>query len=145
MKTTNVRRLEVLHVSQASLIHQTLSPTTHKKIAKRRKRTAHKNHHCRNRRKRRSNNREFSEDSSAESEDNDSSALVQQLLKATGLSNRKKKGKKDFLPHLYVIKNEPKDVVNKFQHGTNIYTVHLKCWKTRTCLRAGSQIYGDIS
>ena len=69
---------------------------------------------------------EISDDSGSESEDKDSTALVQQLLKATGLSNHKKKGKKDFLPHLYVIKHESKDVVKSqiptwYEHLSGIF------------------------
>ena len=46
------------------------------------------------------------EDSNSEATVKTSTDLVKQLLQATGLSNKKKKGKKDFPRHLYIIRND---------------------------------------
>ena len=111
-------RHAVTIVSRSSHEAQTVNITEHldvstprKRKPKRRKKSTHKK--TQNRRNNSKSNK---------SDNSQSATFVQQLLQATGLSVKKKKGKKDFLPHLYVIKN---DKTGQVQSGNSMWYEHL--------------------
>ena len=53
----------------------------------------------------------MSDDSDSDTTEKMSFILVKELLQASGLCSKKRKGKRDFLPHLYVIRNDKSGLV----------------------------------
>ena len=102
----------VVGSSSESSTETSLSRNRRSKRRKRQNRKRHAQHHHKRRKHVSSSDSDNSESNVSE---NESAGLVEQLLRASGLRLQRKKGKKDFLPYLYVIRNDKKGSLQKGQ------------------------------